>query len=177
MTRDKHGVSAVEFALVAPIFLLLLAGTVEIGGMMFTRFQLNSAISAGATYSVLNGSTLSATTANTVVTNTAAVVAGNTSSQVAVAVTINNGYTRTVSGGQAATSGSASQADQCYCPTRSGATLTWGATTTCEASCPNGSLAGKFIMITATKPYQSMFGGFSLVEDGQISVATMAQVK
>lgn len=175
--RDKRGVSAVEFALVAPIFLLLLAGTVEIGGMMYTRFQLNSAVSAAATYSVLNGETLSATTANSVATNAAAIVAGNTSSNVAVAVTINQSYSRTVSGSQVATSGNASQADQCFCPTGTGSAVTWGAALTCQATCSNGSLAGKFVTITASKAYHPMFGGFAIVEDGQISVATLAQVK
>jgi Flp pilus assembly pilin Flp len=175
--RDKRGVSAVEFALVAPIFLLLLSGTVELGGMLYTRFQLNSAVSAAATYSVLNGSTLTAATAPTLATNAAAVVAGNTASSVAVTVNINNAFSRSISGGAPAQSGNAAVADQCFCPTRVDDAVSWGSALACESLCPNGSVAGKFVAITASRPYLPLFSGYQIVNNGQIRVTTLAQVR
>jgi Flp pilus assembly pilin Flp len=174
---DRRGVSALEFALVAPIFLLLLAGTVELGGMLYTRFQLNSALSAAASYTLLNGSALSESTAANLVANTAAIVAGGTTSSVSVTVAVNKDYARTLRNGQLTTSGSPSDADRCYCPTGTGATPNWGTAIACESACSNGSMAGKFITITAERTYQALFSDYQIARDGVITVVARAQVK
>lgn len=41
--RDDHGAAAVEFALLLPIILLILVGTIEFGLMMFTQEVLTNA--------------------------------------------------------------------------------------------------------------------------------------
>jgi len=46
--RDEHGVAAVEFALLLPIILLILVGTIEFGLMMFTQEVLTNASREGA---------------------------------------------------------------------------------------------------------------------------------
>ena len=42
MWRDKRGVSAVEFALLAPIMLLMYVGTVEIGNLLTVERRVES---------------------------------------------------------------------------------------------------------------------------------------
>ena len=174
---DRRGASALEFALIAPIFLLLLAGTVELGGMLYTRFQLNSALSAAASYTLLNGSALSEATAPSLVANTAAITAGDTNSSVSVTIAVNKDYAGTLRNGQLTTSGSPSDADRCYCPTGTGATPDWGTAIACESVCSNGSIAGKFITITAERAYSPMFSDYQIVRDGVITVVSRAQVK
>jgi Flp pilus assembly protein TadG len=174
---DQRGVSALEFALIAPIFLLLFAGTIELGGMLYTRFQLNSALSAAASYTLLNGNKLSEATASDLVANTAAIVAGGTNSSVSVTVAVNKDYARTLSNGQLTTSGSPSDADRCYCPTGTGATPDWGTAIACESVCSNGSIAGKFITITAERAYDPLFSDYQIARDGVITVVSRAQVK
>ena len=175
--RDTAGVSAVEFALVAPVFLLMTAGLIDLGSMLFTRFQLNSALSAGANYALINGADLSATTAGSLAANTAAVLAGTTSSGTSVSVKINNGYTATMTGGTLSTSGATSEADKCYCPTKSGSVVAWGSAATCGSACANGSLAGKFVTFTASRPHTPMFSGYGFAEAGNIRVVSMAQTQ
>ena len=54
-----RGVAAVEFALVTPIFCLLLAGIVDLGGALYTKFKLDSAVTAGANFAQVNAGNVS----------------------------------------------------------------------------------------------------------------------
>ena len=54
--RKDDGNAAVEFALLAPVLILLVAGLVDFGRAYFTRMQLENAARAGAQYGLLHGS-------------------------------------------------------------------------------------------------------------------------
>jgi Flp pilus assembly protein TadG len=55
----RHGAAAVEFAVVAPLFLLLLAGIIEFGQAFRIQHSLSSAARRGARAAVIEGSTAS----------------------------------------------------------------------------------------------------------------------
>ena len=57
--RENEGVAAVEFALCATVFLTILAGTVDIGLLLYTTSKLDAAVSAGAQYAENNASLVS----------------------------------------------------------------------------------------------------------------------
>jgi Flp pilus assembly protein TadG len=60
LARDRRGVTIVEFALVAPVVLFLICGSMEIGHMMFARMMLDGAVveaSRQATASLETGET------------------------------------------------------------------------------------------------------------------------
>ncbi len=50
--QEDAGVAAIEFAIYALVFLMIVAATVDIGLLMFTGAQLDAAVSAGAEYAV-----------------------------------------------------------------------------------------------------------------------------
>jgi TadE-like protein len=52
--RENEGVAAIEFAVCAMVLLTILAGTVDIGITLYTGFQLDNAVDAGAQYAVDN---------------------------------------------------------------------------------------------------------------------------
>lgn len=54
---SRRGVAAVEFAMVAPLFLLLVFGTIEIGRMLMVQQTLVNASREGARQAVLEGAT------------------------------------------------------------------------------------------------------------------------
>src|SRR5580692_477499 len=56
LVGDDRGIAAVEFALLAPIFCLLMAGVIDLGGVLFTKFQLDAAVTAGANFAQVNAS-------------------------------------------------------------------------------------------------------------------------
>lgn len=54
--RDKAGASAVEFALILPIAVALLIGTIDLGRMTWTKMEVQAAARAGANYALVNAS-------------------------------------------------------------------------------------------------------------------------
>jgi len=178
LSRETTGVSAVEFALVTPVLLIILAGTVDIGGSLKAKFELSAAVSAGSNYALLNGANVSSAgggaLANNILAITASGLSGNGGS---IQVVINNGASVLLNASTSTTTqaGTASNADKCYCPTASGGTLTWGAAVTCGNICSGGGMAGKFVTISASKPYSPLFGGLGVVQGGNITVQSVAQ--
>jgi Flp pilus assembly protein TadG len=158
--RQEAGASAVEFALVGPIFMLLLVGIVEFGMAMYNKFALNGAVSAAANYTILNATLVGSTSGATLAQNAALIVAnGHAANWANATITINNGPVATLSGGVITTGGIAANANNCYCPTGSGSSLAWGSAMTCGTACAGGGIAGKFVSIVATSQFTSLFAG------------------
>lgn len=61
LLTDVAGTSVVEFALIAPVIVLLLLGTVDIGTAIYDRFALNAAVSAAEQFAIINASSVSST--------------------------------------------------------------------------------------------------------------------
>lgn len=174
---NKDGVAAVEFAVLAPIFGLVFAGMADLGGVLYTQFRLNAAVSAGANYALINAASVSSTSGPNLANTIAAVVENNTGSNWANdTVVINDGPTTTITGGAAAASGTPANADSCYCPTLS-STVAWGAAATCGSACSGGGLAGKFVTISATRTYQPLFSNYGIVQNDQITVSTSVETQ
>jgi Flp pilus assembly protein TadG len=51
----QSGASAAEFALIAPLIVLLITATIDFGGLIYTRLQVASAAHAGASYASTQG--------------------------------------------------------------------------------------------------------------------------
>jgi Flp pilus assembly protein TadG len=66
--RKRRGAAAVEFAIVAPVFFLLVFGMIEFGRMVMVQQILTNASREGARTAVLDGSTTTDVT-NNVITN------------------------------------------------------------------------------------------------------------
>ena len=45
----------------------------------------------------------------------------------------------------------------------------------CGSICSGGGIAGKFVTITASKPYTPLFGGFGIVSNGNITIKAVVQ--
>lgn len=174
---DRRGVAAVEFAVLAPVFCLMLAGAIDLGGVLYAEFQVNNAVSAGAAYAQLNATQANSTNGATLAQNVATVVETQTSASDAVVV--NDGPTSIITKGSQAASGAASNADLCYCPSGSASAPDWGAALSCGAACPGGNTgyAGKFIAISASTTYAPLFSSYGIVKNGAISAAAIVQVK
>ncbi|MDB5474577.1 MAG: tadG [Phenylobacterium sp.] len=55
LLRDRRGAAAVEFALLAPVLLLLLAGLIDVSRLIVTSLQVRAAAQAGADYARARG--------------------------------------------------------------------------------------------------------------------------
>jgi len=56
--RDRRGAAAVEFAVIAPVFFLLIFGMIEFGRMVMVQQIITNASREGARIAVLDGTTL-----------------------------------------------------------------------------------------------------------------------
>jgi hypothetical protein len=55
LARNERGTAAVEFALIAPVLLLLAAGAIDLSRLIAQTMQVRAAAQAGADYALKNG--------------------------------------------------------------------------------------------------------------------------
>lgn len=53
LRRDRSGVSAVEFALLAPVFILMIVAVTQMGVLYYAHSALRNAVSEGARYATI----------------------------------------------------------------------------------------------------------------------------
>lgn len=176
--KDRRGAAAVEFVILVPLFLLIMAGLVDFGGVLYTKFGLGAAVSSATNYAALNVANVNSTSGAALAASLAAVAANAQGASWAnAAVTVNAGPGATVVTGLASASGTAAAADSCYCPTGTAAVLVWGAAQACATACPNGGFAGKFVLVKAFKTYSPFFSSYGLVQAGALSTSSIVQVQ
>ena len=138
----RSGIAAVEMALIAPFFVILLGGMVDVGLLLHEKAQVSQATSAGLAYAVLAeqaGATIGSISTNVETMIQDEVNTGFTSGT-NVAITINNGNT---------------SSDVC-CITFTGGTASWN----CAASAPtcgDGSNAGLYLQAQTTYSFTPLF--------------------
>jgi Flp pilus assembly protein TadG len=176
LLSNRDGAAAVEFAILAPLLALVLAGAVDFGGVVFVRFGVDNVVSSAANFALngrasVNGTVGAnlATTIGTILTS-GGVTGGR--------VVVNNGPTSTITNGVASAPANSSNADSCYCPTRAGDTITWGGSATCGSACGGGGKAGKFVTIAASRIYTPLFSNYGFIDENQqISTLTVVQTQ
>jgi Flp pilus assembly protein TadG len=159
--REDSGVAAVEFALYATVFLMIVAATVDIGMALFAQSELDAAVSAGAEYAA----------------NSAALVASNPdglSNYISNIVDNVNGpgwatSTVNVNNGNDTTG--------CYCPTGAPGNWSWGNTVTCGSACAGGGVGGQFVTITATTTLTPIFSSFGFAPNGTITRSALVETQ
>lgn len=77
LTGDQRGVTAVEFGLVAPFFLIALLGLFDLGHNMYTAQQLQGAVQKAARDSTIEGAAMSAAAIDARVTAAVKIVSPN----------------------------------------------------------------------------------------------------
>ncbi|OIQ97896.1 TadE-like protein [mine drainage metagenome] len=138
--RDCRGVSAVEFALVAPVLVTMLLGVGDYGHGFTCLIQLRNAVQAGASYCMHNGAgacTQSAVAGVVAAATPLAVPSGN------VALTLTYG-----------------------CTTGSGITYQSADT----PNCSGGVTPGEYAEISASYDYVTTLGGVSIPLTSQTEV-------
>ncbi len=155
-----RGVVAIEFAVFATLFLVILAGTVDLGLMIFNVSALDAAVSAGAQYAE-NNAAMIASNPSTLSTNISTIIDNvNGAGWATSTINVNN----------------SNDATSCYCPSGSVPNVTWGSTHICGAACTSG-VAGQFVTITASRAVSSLFPSFGFVRNGTISRSAVVETQ
>jgi Flp pilus assembly protein TadG len=176
--RGRSGTAAVEFAIIAPLLALLLAGVADLGNVLYVRFRLDSAVSAASNYVLVNAASVSSTGGANLASNAATIVqASQGSSWADAAVVVNNGPTATVTNGAITVGGAAAPADSCYCPTYSAGSIAWGDAVSCGTACASGVRAGKYVTISASRTASPLFTSYGIVKNGKISASATVRTQ
>jgi Flp pilus assembly protein TadG len=148
---NSDGTAAVEFAIVAPILLMILGGLADFGLYMVGKSQLANALAQGAQYALLQGPSVSGTSIQSMVSNGAS-RAGVTAT-VAVSVT----------------------GPACYCTSGEPVALVTPSTAltasyTCTGTCSGtGAALGAYVIITATYSYQPLMPLYSQLVNATVT--------
>jgi Flp pilus assembly protein TadG len=177
--RRRDATAAVELALVAPMLLTLFAGTIDFARVFDQELQLSSAVAAAANYAVINAANINSTNATSLAATISGIVANSNGAAWANAtVTVNGGATSVLTGGTSTSSGTAANANSCWCPGGgSAATWNWGSAANCGSACAGGTLAGKFVTITGTRSFNAIFGNYGLISNTTLHQSTIVQAQ
>lgn len=175
--RRQDGVSAVEFALVAPIILLLLAAAVDFGSVVMTRMQIEDAAQSAMTYAMGQGQPLEAANAATLAGNVERILVSRLGSDVNLQIDVNHGAVKTYADATSSKSGNSALAASCYCPTMSSAGMQWNTALACSKPCTGGGGSGKFVYLRISKPFSPLFGSYGLIEDGFLRLQTIGRIQ
>ena len=184
----RRCVAAVEFALLAPIFVLMFAAIVDLGNALWTWCRLEEAVAAGTELRIgqrrrqqqlCNGERtvrISPADIAGIVANSAKV--GSYLTPADVTVVVNNGPATTITNGVPANSGTPANADSYYCPTGSPPTWSWGsAYGTAGTACTGGGTSGKFVTVTASYNFTPFFASYAFVTNGLMTAGAVVQTK
>lgn len=173
---DDAGSPAVEFALISPVLLLIVAATFDVGSIIHSKFRLDARVSSAASYSQNLGSMIVDNTAASFATTLANLVSNGTNS-VDATVVLNNAMSAAFTDGSMTTSDFSGIMAQCYCPVRVNNAIAWGTQKTCQTTCTDGTVAGRFIEIRGDTSYVAMFAGLGLIENGNISSIALVRIE
>ncbi|MGH7085336.1 MAG: hypothetical protein ACREFN_10150, partial [Acetobacteraceae bacterium] len=163
----------------ATALLTLVAGTIDLGTLIYTEARIDAAVAAGAEYAAVNAASVNSTSGATLADSIATLVANaNGSNWAESGVCVNNGPSATVSGTAPPCSGSAASADDSYCPSGAPPNWSWGSSLTPGSACGgSGGIAGKFVAITASRNFTPVFPAFGFVPSGTISQSALVETQ
>lgn len=173
---DTSGVSATEFAILAPVFFVILAGIVDIGFTLYSKFRMESQVSAVANYTMTSKNIPTSNSEedykNFVTPLVCIAVNSENNNDIQsldkIQINFNDIYNIIWTSGTCDNFSSTfdrrtdDKPPYCYCPTRDASTITWGSRETCGSPCSDGSRAGKYLWYETTNSSPlSLFGRFS----------------
>lgn len=182
LLHEESGVSATEFAIIAPLFLIILAGVTDIGFSLYSKIRMESMVSAVANYAMTAQYPLSEADAEEFLQdlNTLAHTArqGNALPSVdTVKINLNNAFSSTWTNGAISFQGDEADLLECYCPTRTGGSIAWGGVQACNSLCTDGSSAAKHIWVEITNSSPlSVFREFGF-SASQLSSSALIRMK
>jgi Flp pilus assembly protein TadG len=174
--RRREGAAAVELALVSPVLLVLLAGVIDFARVYHEEIELSAAVASAAQYALLNAASINSASAATLAATLTGIVANsNGVNWAGASVTVNDGATSVAAAGTTTASGTAANANSCWCPTGGSSNWTWGSAVTCGNACAGGTLAGKFVTISGTRSFRAIFSGYGLINNSTLRQSAIVQ--
>ena len=153
--RGETGVAALEFAILAPLLLLVLLAAIELGAAVSSRMAVNASISSASKSILLSNTTgFDGDTAKDLAEGLKA-----ESNVEFVEININNTYIAEANQ-DGVTLTSAANENLCFCPAISNDEFQWGEPVECGDTCPSSVLAGSYVYIEVEFSSPILLGKF-----------------
>lgn len=173
--RDERGSIAVEFALIAPVLMFMLAGVIDIGGATFAKLSLDSRVTATAEFALLQPAPGDQEAAETLAGKLVELMQGDASDTAEVVV--NNAASAAWTGSSVTTAAQPGDATMCYCPTLQGGDVAWGQPMDCGALCASGDSAGQFVQVFATTRHFAIFPGYAFIDGDRVETRSVLRLQ
>ncbi len=176
--RDRRGVAAVEFAILAPLFLLVLGATAGIGLGVVSKIRANEAVSAAAHGALIAGDSLKAGTADQTAADLATILrrAWTVPDEAVVRIEFNGARTYRFAGREAVAAGATAAVDECRCPTRADGAVQWGDAVGCGQPCSDAGIASRYVLIDVAVPASPVFASFVPTIGSALHVQTLVPI-
>lgn len=175
MRHDERGSIAVEFALVAPVLLVILAAVIDIGSAAYGKLSLDARVTAAAEYALGQSGPSDQAAANALAETLVALLQGGTSQNAEVVV--NNATLARWTGSAISVDPLSGDATSCYCPTRDAGEISWGPAVGCATTCTTGESAGQFVRLSADARHVSLFPGYAFIEGETVKASTVLRLQ
>lgn len=175
LKREETGSIAVEFALVAPVLVFVLAGVIDIGSATYAKLSLDARVTAAAEYALFQTAPNDQDSADDLALKLVGLLQGEASETAEVIV--NNAAGAKWTGTEVATSQGPGDAGMCYCPSLGQGDLAWGAPVECGTSCADGGTAGQYVQISATTRHVTIFPGYGFIDGDRVATSTVLRLQ
>ncbi len=175
VAQNEDGSIAVEFALVAPLLIFILAGVMDIGSATYVKLSLDSRLTSAAEYALLQPAPGDQEAAGDLAEKLSVLLQGGAIDTAEVVV--NNGARATWDGTAVTVASLPGDAASCYCPAPEQGGVGWGQSMACGTACASGDTAGQFVQISATARHVAVFPGYDFIEDGVVSARTVLRLQ
>ncbi|MCY1554209.1 hypothetical protein D9M68_907660 [compost metagenome] len=139
--------------------------------------QMENATQSAMTYAMGRGQPLEAGKARELASNLERVLVSRIGNDITSKVDVNHGAQRSYAGKSSSEAGNLALAGSCYCPSMGSTGVSWNGAMVCGRPCTDGGSAGKFVYIEVSKPFSPIFGGYGLVENGQLRLQTLGRIE
>lgn len=170
--HDNVGAVALEFALIAPVFVLMIAGVFEIGMVIRAKFALTSVVSAAAVHTLSVGSMTDDAAREAAIALANLIKGGDRTAKVVV----NNSVTALLENGFITVAQTGQEIANCYCASRSGDRIVWGGAVACGDPCADKSISARFVAITATSEFKQSLGMYGFFTDDELHDTAMVRL-
>jgi Flp pilus assembly protein TadG len=181
LRQGSRCVAALETALLAPVFIMLLAFTVDFSLYLYAGLQLSNGVTAGATYAVANGQLIVPNSAGCATATPPCLTVSSFRSNVSTLV--QNAVSPNISSPTVyynSSSNSGTDTDSiyysCYCPDTTQSASSQAAVT-CGTACADGTQPGSFVVVQASSTYAPLFPTDVWLPNGTLTKSAWVRVQ
>ncbi|WP_176224293.1 TadE/TadG family type IV pilus assembly protein [Maritimibacter sp. HL-12] len=174
LRQNDSGSIAVEFALVAPVLMFILAGVIDIGSATHAKLSLDARVTTTAEFALLQTTPGDQAAAEDLAVRLVNLLRGGADETAEVVV--NNAASAAWNGSEVTTASRPGDASMCYCPTLMENDIAWGQATDCGTPCASGDSAGHFVQVSATTRHSTIFPGYAFIDGDRVETRSVLRM-